>query len=217
VRTTTERETTPLGILGGTFDPIHNGHLAIAALAIDCFKLSGVLFIPSGRPPHKSLPGASVLHRVTMLRLATASEPSFEVRKEEVRQTGFSYTFDTLKKLQRVFPRRPFYFIIGSDNLCEIETWHRYKELLRMVTFCVAHRPGFSLSPPPSLAGGDFFPFPAPEWGISATLLRTYLAKGYRCRYLVPEAVREYIAKNRLYTLQNAERVSQRHDRLGPE
>ncbi len=135
-----------------------------------------------------------------MLRLATAGEPFFEIWEDEVQQTGFSYTFDTMQKLHRVFPRRRFYFIVGSDNLHEIETWHRYRELLAMVTFCVAHRPGYSLALPPSLAGGDFLPFPAPEWGISATLLRSYLAQGYRCRYLVPEAVGEYIEKKRLYS-----------------
>ncbi len=194
-------DTTPLGILGGTFDPIHNGHLAIAALAVDFFKLSRVLFIPSGRPPHKPFTGVSAQHRLAMLQLAVAGEPFFEIREEEVHQTRLSYTYDTIQLLRQVFPHRPFYFIIGSDNLHEIETWHRYQDLLHMVAFCVVHRPDYSPLIPPPLAGGNFLPFPAPEWGISATILREYLAKGYRCRYLIPDAVGEYIVKNRLYLL----------------
>ncbi len=202
-------------MLGGTFDPVHNGHLAIATLAVDFFKLSGVLFIPSGNPPHKPFPGASAPHRLAMLRRAVASEPSFEVREDEMHRTGPSYTFDTMQKLRRAFPRTPFYFIVGSDNLREIETWYRYRELLRLVVFCIAHRPGHSLSLPPSLAGGTFIRFPSPEWGISATALRTYLAKGYRCRHLVPESVREYIAVNNLYSLPPAAGGRIRHAGFG--
>jgi nicotinate-nucleotide adenylyltransferase len=130
-----------------------------------------------------------------------AGEPTFAVSEEEVHRERPSYTYDTIQRLRVVFPRQPFYFIVGSDNLREIDTWHRYRELLRLVVFCVAHRPGHSLSIPPSLAGGDFLSFPAPEWGISATIVRKYLAKGYRCRYMIPEPVREYIAENRLYSL----------------
>jgi nicotinic acid mononucleotide adenylyltransferase len=88
---------------------------------------------------------------------------------------------------------------------------------LRMVTFCVAHRPGYSLSPPPALAGGEFLPFAAPEWGISATSLRAYLARGYRCRFLVPEEVRQYIASHRLYSSTSGGTASRKHVLRLPE
>lgn len=188
-----------LGVLGGIFDPLHNGHLALAALARDYFSLPQILFIPSGRPPHKSTVGASASHRLAMLQRAVRDEPAFGIWDEEIRRNRTSYTFDTLLKLRHEFPGRPLYFILGSDNLQEIESWHRYREVLKMVTLCVAHRPGHSIKPPPSLASARICPFPSPEWGISSSLIRAYLAQGYSCRYMIPECVAGYIKEKRLY------------------
>jgi nicotinate-nucleotide adenylyltransferase len=188
-----------IGILGGIFDPLHHGHLAVAALARDYFTLPQILFVPSGRPPHKSTIGASAADRLAMLKLAVRHEPSFTIGDEELKSQNVSYTFDTLTTLRKTFPGRPFYFIVGSDNLHEIETWHCYREVLKMVTLCVAHRPGYSLKPPPSLASARICPFPSPKWGISSTLIRSYLAKGYSCSHLIPECVAEYIRKKNLY------------------
>jgi nicotinate-nucleotide adenylyltransferase len=188
-----------IGILGGTFDPIHNGHLSIAALARDYFGLSKILFIPAGHPPHKSVTGATPEQRLAMLRLALESEPSFKVCEGEMQRTGLSYTYDTICKLQQIFPGHELRFIIGSDNLRELETWHRYRELLPKIKLCVAHRPGHSITPPRSLAGAHVELFPSPEWGISASMIRQFVRQGYACRHLVPDAVADYIASNGLY------------------
>ena len=118
-----------VGIVGGIFDPVHNGHLAIAGLARDYFGLTTILFIPSGRPPHKSRVTAPAADRLAMLRLAVRNEPAFAVWDGELRRKGISYTFDTLRKLTGEFAGRPIYFIVGSDNLQEIETWRRWRDV----------------------------------------------------------------------------------------
>jgi nicotinate-nucleotide adenylyltransferase len=189
-----------IGVLGGTFDPVHNGHLAVASFAADYFRLSKILLIPSGHPPHKPLTGASAEDRLAMLRLAVGNDPSFKVCESEFHRKGISYSFDTISTLKKVFPGRAIHFIIGSDNLRELPSWHRFRELLDMVRLCVTHRPGFAIRPP-FPAGTTVFRFPSPEWGISATLIRDYLSRGLTCRHLVPEAVREYIVEKKLYTL----------------
>jgi nicotinate-nucleotide adenylyltransferase len=189
-----------IGILGGIFDPVHNGHLALAALACGHFKLSKLLFVPSGHPPHKPHVGASAADRLAMLRLALRSGPAFTLWDEELRRKGTSYTFDTLRKLTDKFHGRPLYFIIGSDNLTEIETWYRYREVLRMVTLCVVHRPGYPLKIPRILRVGRIETFSSPELDISSTAIREYVAQGRSWRSMVPEAVRKYISKRKLYT-----------------
>ena len=188
-----------IGVLGGIFDPLHNGHLAMASLARDYFKLPQILFIPSGNPPHKSTIGASAADRLAMLNIAIRNESEFGIWDEELKSKSTSYTFDSLLKLKQDFPGRPLFFIVGSDNLHEIETWHRYLEVLKMVTLCVAHRPGHSIIPPRSLTSARIRPFPSPEWGISSTMVRAYLARGYSCNNMIPECVSGYIKKKRLY------------------
>ncbi len=188
-----------IGIAGGIFDPVHNGHLAVGALARDYFGLSKILFIPSGLPPHKAHVIASAADRLAMLCLAVRGEPSFTVWDGELRRKGVSYTVDTLRKLAQDFPGRHFYFIVGSDNLQEIKTWRRCRDVLAMVTLCVAHRPGYPVKVPRSLAGASIRTFPSPEWGVSATMIREYLARGYSCRHLLPDAVEEYISRRKLY------------------
>lgn len=189
-----------IGVFGGIFDPIHNGHLAIAALARDFFALSKILFIPSGNPPHKPSVGASAADRLVMLELAIRHESSFCIRDEEITRGSTSYTIDTLQNIHGEFPGYPLYFIIGSDNLREIETWRRYRDILQMVTLCVAHRPGHSIKTPSSLTSmASVIQFPSPEWGISSSMVRAYLARGYSCSHLVPAPVSEFIRENRLY------------------
>jgi nicotinate-nucleotide adenylyltransferase len=190
----------PIGILGGIFDPVHCGHLATAKLAQEYFNLEKILFIPAGTPPHKRAPRAAAKHRLAMLELGIGKIPGFEIWKGELSRNGWSYTVDTLKELKKRHPRAPFYFIIGSDNIKEIPRWHNFRELLTLATFCVAHRPGHSMHIPPELAEMNLKPFPGPEWKLSSTMVRRYLAKGYSCDFLLPPKVLAYIKEHRLYS-----------------
>ena len=192
--------TVPIGVLGGIFDPVHFGHLAIARLACDFFHLDKIVFIPAGVPPHKQTTvTASPEHRLAMLERALAPLPEASIWDREITSTEISYTVDTLVKLREVYPGCPLFFVVGADNLREIPTWHRYRELLDMITLCVTDRPGFSMEVPAVLAGARIETFPSPSWGLSSTQLRAYLAEGYRCRYLLPDTVCEYISDNALY------------------
>jgi len=192
----------PIGILGGIFDPVHNGHLAVASLARDYFSLSTILFIPAGVPPHKvTTVSASPEDRLAMLRVSLATISYAEIWDKEVYQTDISYSIDTLELLRDRYPDRRFYFIVGADNLGEIQTWHRYRDILSLVTLCVTERPGYELEIPASLTGAEVKTFPSPHWGISSSLLREYLLKGYSCRHLLPESVLAYISEKKLYTI----------------
>lgn len=189
-----------IGILGGSFDPVHYGHCAIAQLAYDYFSLTKVLFIPAANPPHKS---RSVVvektHRLEMLYCAIKDNPAFELWEGEFQRGGISYTIDTLQILRQQYKDAPLYFIIGSDNIQEIMTWHRYQEIIQMVTLCVAYRPGYSLRIPEELLNATICQFPSPRWGISSSLIRSYLKKNLSCKYLIPPAVETYIFQNKLY------------------
>jgi nicotinate-nucleotide adenylyltransferase len=191
---------TAVGILGGIFDPVHNGHLATACLARDYFNLDKVFLIPAGMPPHKSgSVAATAGHRLAMLKCAVKDTKSMTVWDEEIRRNGISYTVDTIGKIEKKYPRVPLYFIIGSDNLGEIVTWHNYRLFLSSVVLCVAHRPGYPLTIPPELRVGKIETFPSPEWAISSTMIRSYLGRGYSCEYLLPHCVAAYIKRRGLY------------------
>jgi nicotinate-nucleotide adenylyltransferase len=191
----------PIGVLGGIFDPVHVGHLSIASLALEFFKLDTVLFIPAGVPPHKSSTvTASAADRVEMLRLAISDFPQARIWDGEIGREGYSYTVDTLHQLSSFYPGHPLHFIIGSDNLREIRTWRNYREIISLVTLCVAHRPHYAIEVPLELKGARIRRFPSPEWGLSSTLLRTYLLSGYNCNYLIPKPVVEYIKRKKLYS-----------------
>ena len=190
----------PIGILGGIFDPVHYGHLAVAKLAREYFHLDKIFFIPAGRPAHKSTPCAHALHRLAMLKSGIGKIPGFEIWQGELRRKGPSYTIDTLRELQKQYPGAPLYFIIGSDNLTEIPQWHNFRAVLKCAVFCVAHRPGHSMRILPELASIRIKRFPGPEWNLSSTLVRQYLSAGYSCEYLLPPKVIEYIKKHGLYS-----------------
>jgi nicotinate-nucleotide adenylyltransferase len=134
-----------------------------------------------------------------MLCLAMRNEPDFMVRDDELRRTGISYTIDTLGVLAQEFPGCQFYFLVGSDNLREIETWRSFRDVLGMVTLCVAHRPGYQLKIPRILRTGSFRTFPSPELDISSTVIRERIATGRPFRRLVPKEVAEYISIRQLY------------------
>ena len=189
-----------IGVLGGSFDPAHYAHCAIAQLALEHFALEKVYFIPAYIPPHKRATVAvSARHRLAMLRRAIKGNRAFGIWEGELKRKGVSFTVDTLYELKKLHPDSHLYFIIGSDNIPELLTWKKYKTIIKMVTLCITHRPGHSMRTPPELSKAKTATFPSPEWGVSSSMIRSYIAKGISCRYLVAEAVMEYTQKNKLY------------------
>jgi nicotinate-nucleotide adenylyltransferase len=200
---------TRIGILGGTFNPVHLGHLIIAQNALEKYELSKVLFVPSATPPHKKASAlASATHRVAMLNSVIESDPRFEVSDIEVVRKGPSYSVDTVAQLREMHPGAELYFIIGSDSLTELHMWKEIRKLLTMCTFVTFARPGSSISAitPERLK----LEAPWPERllakvsslhmvDISSSEIRYRVAEGMSIRYLVPQAVEIHIAENHLY------------------
>ena len=198
IRTSSRRE--PVGILGGTFNPIHLGHLLIAQDALEQAGLARVLFIPAALPPHKPLAGnVSARQRLRMLKLAIAGDPRFAVDDLEIRRGGKSYSVDTLAELRARWPAADFYFIIGADSLVELPQWHAVERLVKMCRFIVFARPGSQLRPARPLAGLRYRVFSTHPCEIASREIRTRLARRQSIRYLVPEPVRRYIERQQLY------------------
>jgi len=193
-----------IGLMGGTFDPVHLGHLLIAEVARVEFGLDRVIWLPAGDPPHKK--GYRVTpqeHRYAMVVLATASNPDFEVSRWELEREGPSYSIDTILHFRAAYPEAQLYFITGADAILEILTWYRHQEVIRSCRFIAVTRPGYDLDrlcavlPPDYMAQIDLLE--APGVDISSTHLRTRLRHDDPIRYLVPETVETYIRKHRLY------------------
>lgn len=199
---------TAIGVMGGTFDPIHFGHLRAAEEVLQGFGLERVVFVPSGRPPHKPLSEVtSPDHRYMMAKLATADHPQFEVSGIEIERDGPSYTLDTLREFRYAMPGdNRLYFITGLDAILEIHTWNGFDQLFDLADFIAVTRPGYSieaLSKLEKLIGPDYFgrvhPFPVTLLAIASRDIRRRVREGKSIRYLVPEPVRLYIEKERLY------------------
>lgn len=194
-----------VGIMGGTFDPIHNGHLIIAEAVRDAYALEKVFFIPSAEPPHKPTMTEAV-HRLRMTELAVVSNPHFEVLDMELKREGPSYSFDTLKALTAIYgDRYGFHFIIGTDELNILPTWHRIGELISLCHFIVAKRQGVAADMHcvqrtlGASAEARFHFCDTPELEISSTDIRERIRERRSVRYLLPEAVTAYIEKEGLY------------------
>ena len=192
-----------IGIMGGTFDPIHVGHLMIAEAVWDEYKLEKVLFIPSANPPHKHDVMTSAIHRFNMTLLATCSNPHFEVSSIEMDRTGHSYTIDTIKALKKIYgDDTDFYFIIGADCIHELPSWHKIDELLKICKFIATKRPSYKLDL--SIIAKEFSDYniqllETPELEISSTDIRQRIKKGYSIQYITTEQVQQYIRKEELY------------------
>ena len=194
-----------IGLLGGTFNPVHEGHLSIAREALSLFALDAVWFIPCAVPPHKPSHNlAPNEDRLAMLRLASAGEPRFDTLPIEFDRPGKSYTVDTVRALQALHPGDGFVFIIGADTLPELHTWHQPLELLSLVRIVTLARPGFVPDadalqlPPPwparllaDLRTGD-------PLDVSSRDVRAKIAAGQTLS-LVPEPVQRYIQEHNLY------------------
>lgn len=209
----------PVGILGGTFDPIHHAHLRLALEAWVACGLDHVRFVPSATPPHRATPGADAAHRLAMVELAIAGNPAFVADRRELDRDMPSYMIDTVASLRTdLGADRPLCLIVGADAFALFETWHRWRELLDQVHVVVAHRPGFAVTPDaPTLAaefarrctddpaalrdtpGGRILPLAITALDIAASRIRADLAVGRSPRYLLPDAVVGYIDAHCLY------------------
>lgn len=185
------------GILGGTFDPPHNGHIAIAETAIRKLKLDKVIFIPAKTPPHKSREKiSSQQDRLAMIKLAVGGREKIEISEIEFDRPGPSYTVDTLAELHKKYPGDEFYFLIGADNIPELESWHRPEKIMEMVKVVAACRPGFSTAEKYSDIIESFDMTPV---NISSTMIREKVRSGQSISGLLPVDVEEYILKRNLY------------------
>jgi len=206
-----------LGIMGGTFDPIHYGHLVSAEAARHAFSLDKVVFVPTGRPPHKeheSITDAE--HRYLMTVLATMGNPFFETSRIEIDRPGRSYTIDTIEEFRRRYPSAQIFFITGVDAILEILTWRNPDELLRKCRFIAATRPGYRLvqletvlAPLGERAAERVEPLEVPALAISSSDIRRRVTEGRPIRYLLPDGVRSYIYKNSLYQVEAGTRTRQ--------
>lgn len=189
-----------VGLFGGSFNPPHLAHLIIAELVCEQAHLDQVLWIPCYSPPHKDEQElVAPHHRLAMVRLAIEGNPAFAVSDVEIRRGGRSYTIDTIRELQAHHPDWEFLLILGEDSLRTFHTWRAPEEIVQRVPLLVYRRPGVSAHPvdPRFLARATFVEAPLLE--ISATEVRQRCRQGRSIRYLVPEAVRQYILENHLY------------------
>ena len=193
-----------IGILGGTFDPIHLGHLAAARAAIECAELDRVLLVPTGRPPHRRAAMADEMQRLEMCRLAIDEDRALEVSDVEIRRGGISYTSDTLKELKQAYPQDELFLVLGWDAARLFATWHEPDEVRRLATIVVVTRPGGKPLDDEALehaglSGDRVIVCARPTPDISGSALRRSIANGEPVGDRLPEAVERYIAKNRLY------------------
>lgn len=212
-----------IGILGGTFNPVHYGHLRVSEEVRGRIGLEKILFVPSGNPPLKSEELASAEHRYGMTGLAIGSNPFFEISDIECRRSEKSYTVDTLLALRDLHPGKKFYFILGIDAFLEIPSWYHPEKLVELTNFIVVSRPGFSFTQLSSGSAADRDAFVALEKGhldlyrtisenggevflmnvvsldISASAIRKLVRQGMSIKYLLPESVESFIISHKLY------------------
>ena len=207
------------GILGGTFDPIHLGHLRLAQEVADALALRAVRFVPGGIPPHRALPQTPVADRVAMVKLAITDNPLFMLDERETRRPGPSYTVDTLSELRAELGAPcPLVLMMGVDVFLGLMSWHRWQEIFALAHVAVAHRPGSILDEMPSALAQEFtqrrsvdlqavhrapsgvlVEVPITALDISATRVRALVREKRSARYLMPPSVFEYVNSNRLF------------------
>lgn len=207
----------PIGIFGGTFDPIHFGHLRPALEVMEELGLAQVRLVPCHVPPHRGQPQARADHRFELLQIAVSDVPGLQADPRELQRTGPSYTFDTLQDLRRELPNTPLCLIIGMDSLLGLPGWYRWRELIGLAHLVVMMRPGYeplfrdelddwvkthqtgSVADLKSTLGGYVYFHAVTQLDISATGIRRLLAQGRVPRFLVPDAVWQQIVTQRLY------------------
>jgi nicotinate-nucleotide adenylyltransferase len=189
-----------LGVMGGTFDPIHNGHLVAASEVAHLFQLDEVVFVPTGQPWQKESRTVSPAEdRYLMTVIATAANPQFSISRVDIERPGKTYTIDTLRELREIYgPRIDFFFITGADALAQMLSWRDMDELFTMAHFIGCTRPGHQLSDP-GLPEGRVSLVEVPALSISSTECRDRVRAGEPIWYLVPDGIVQYIGKRRLY------------------
>lgn len=196
-----------IGIMGGTFNPIHNGHLILSEYIREVCNLDKIVFIPTGKPPHKRT--TEVLEgrfRKSMLDLAVESNPNFKVSTIEIDKDKTNYTIDTVRELKSIYHQDEIYLIIGADSLIELQNWKDYQDLISTTNFIVVHRKGFPKEEVINRIyelnqnyNGNIISSHTPLIEISSTNIRERIKKDLSIKYLVPRAVEEYIISNKLY------------------
>lgn len=206
-----------IGIFGGTFDPIHFGHLRPALELLQALQLEEVRFVPCRQPPHRDTPGATPAQRLRMVQAAVAGVPGFRVDERELRRDGPSYMVDTLRSLRAELPRNTLCLLLGMDALLGLQRWHRWREILQLAHVVGAHRPGWSPPAEGELAdllhahggadagalerqqAGLILLQPVTQLEISATAVRAMVAAGRSPRFLLPDPVYELIEQESIY------------------
>ena len=196
-----------VGIMGGTFNPVHIAHLILAENAYREFDLDSVMILPNGDPPHKAIEKLSDNHaRVEMLRLAVENTPYFCLSEMEMQRKGLSYTSDTLAELNRRHPDTDYYFIMGADSLFQIETWHEPDRIMASCIILAAVRDHHSMEEMEAQAGhlrrkfgADIRLMHVPALDLSSSDIRKRVSEGHSIRYMVPEKVESYIKEHHLY------------------
>ncbi|MGC4029743.1 MAG: nicotinate-nucleotide adenylyltransferase [Steroidobacteraceae bacterium] len=207
----------PLGLFGGTFDPVHYGHLRTAFELREALRLEELRFLPTGNPPHRDQTSATAEMRLAMVRAAVADQPGFTVDDREVRRTGLSYSVDTLTELRAENPERPLCLLLGMDAFLGLPNWHRWTEILELAHVVVAHRPGWkaptqgplgeamvdrgtgSIRELHDLKAGRIYVHAVTQLEISSTELRQLIAAGRNPRYLVPDSVCALLRETECY------------------
>lgn len=188
-----------IGLFGGTFDPPHQAHVALARLALDVLQLDELRWVPAGNPWQKSRTITPAAQREAMVRLAMGDDARFVFERCELVRQGPSYTLDTVRELQAAEPGAQWFLLIGQDQYAGLHTWHGWQELLGRVTLAVARRPGVDAAPPAAVQAFAHQVVPLPMMDIASSDIRTQVAAGRPITDLVPPAVAGYIDQHRLY------------------
>ncbi|MEL7298153.1 MAG: nicotinate-nucleotide adenylyltransferase [Pseudomonadota bacterium] len=207
----------PIGIFGGTFDPVHIGHLRSAYELLHGLELHEVRFMPCGNPPHRATPKAPAEVRLQMVQSAVEMEPGFVVDDREIRRPGLSYTVDTLRSLREDLPAHPLCLIVGMDAFLSLPKWYQWREIFRLAHIVVAHRPGWQAPTDGALGdllrdrgteliadlrkalAGAIYIHEVTQLEISSTSIRRLIRAGHDPRYLMPESVRRIVASAGCY------------------
>lgn len=201
-----------IGIMGGTFDPIHIGHLLLGEFAYENFHLDEIWFLPNGNPPHKTTDESRVSldDRIEMVKLATVDVPYFRLNLYEASSKKHSYTYSTMRALREMYPEHEFFFILGADSLFSIEQWKNFREIFPSCTILAAMRDDKDTESMQAQIrylnekyGADIRLLQAPLVEISSTTIRRRAENGLSIRYMVPDVVSEYIQSNALYKIKS--------------